>query len=170
MTELQVERIDWHLVTNRQHSHGGEVAGRVSYICTSCHTGQTEGGAWKTETRCANGVGEKHIRLNQPRQVNVFAVISPENGPRPCCKFPRIFWPNKWINLVTTWTKTVRIFTISLEHNTSATDYKVSLMASLTCGYRLLMLLSVPSGSLTSSVSLTAWTVVALGCRVKAST
>jgi len=41
---------------------------------------------------------------------------------------------------------------------------------TLTWGYRLLMLLSVPSGSLTSSVSLTAWTVVALGCLVKAST
>lgn len=30
----------------------------------------------------------------------------PENGPRPCCKLPRIFWPNKWINLVTTCTDT----------------------------------------------------------------
>lgn len=42
--------------------------------------------------------------------------------------------------------------------------------ARFTCGYRLLMLLSVPSGSLTSSVSLTACTVVALGCLVNAST
>lgn len=60
MAELQVERIDRHLVTNRQHSHGGEVAGRVSYICTSCHTGQTEGGTWRAETQCVNGVSEKY--------------------------------------------------------------------------------------------------------------
>lgn len=39
-----------------------------------------------------------------------------------------------------------------------------------TWGYRRLMLFKVPSGSLASSVSRTAWTVVARGCRVRAST
>lgn len=34
--------------------------------------------------------------------VQIKKKNSPENGPRPCCRFPRIFWPNKWINLVTT--------------------------------------------------------------------
>lgn len=41
---------------------------------------------------------------------------------------------------------------------------------SSTCGYRRLMWPRVPSGSLASSVSRTACTVVARGCRVSAST
>lgn len=42
--------------------------------------------------------------------------------------------------------------------------------SSSTCGYRRLMWPRVPSGSLASSVSRTACTVVARGCRVSAST
>lgn len=43
MAELQVERIDRHIITYRQDSHSGEVAGRVGDISTGCHTGQTHG-------------------------------------------------------------------------------------------------------------------------------
>ena len=42
MAELQVKSIDGHLITDRQHSHGGEVAGGVGDISTGCHTGQTQ--------------------------------------------------------------------------------------------------------------------------------
>lgn len=47
MAELQVESIDWHLVTHGQNSHGGEVAGRVDDIGIGGHARQTEGGSWK---------------------------------------------------------------------------------------------------------------------------
>lgn len=43
MAELQVERVDWHLITYRQDSHSGEVAGGVGDISTGCHGGQTQG-------------------------------------------------------------------------------------------------------------------------------
>lgn len=43
MAELQVEGVDWHLVAHRQHSHGGEVAGRVGDICVGRHARQIEG-------------------------------------------------------------------------------------------------------------------------------
>lgn len=39
MTQLQVECINWHLITHRQDSHSGEVAGGVGDIGTGCHTG-----------------------------------------------------------------------------------------------------------------------------------
>ena len=64
----------------------------------------------------------------------------PARGPLTCCMLPRIFCPSRWISLVTTW------------------------------GYLLLMEFSAPSGSLASSESLTAWTVVALFMWVRAST
>lgn len=43
MAELQVESIDWHLVTHGQDGHGGEVAGRVDDIGIGCHARQAEG-------------------------------------------------------------------------------------------------------------------------------
>lgn len=43
MAELQVESVDRHLITYRQDSHSGEVAGGVGDISTGCHTGQTQG-------------------------------------------------------------------------------------------------------------------------------
>lgn len=64
----------------------------------------------------------------------------PTRGPLTCCMLPRIFCPSRWISLVTTW------------------------------GYLLLMELRAPSGSLASSESRTAWTVVARFMWVRAST
>lgn len=49
MAELQVECINGHIITHRQDSHRGEVAGRVGDISTGCHRGQTQGWAWKKE-------------------------------------------------------------------------------------------------------------------------
>lgn len=67
-------------------------------------------------------------------------VQLPPRGPLTCCMFPRIFWPSRWISLVTTW------------------------------GYLLLMEFRAPLGSLASSESRTAWTVVARFMWVSAST
>lgn len=64
----------------------------------------------------------------------------PARGPLTCCMLPRIFCPSRWMSLVTTW------------------------------GYLLLMEFRAPSGSLASSESLTAWTVVARFMWVRAST
>lgn len=64
----------------------------------------------------------------------------PPRGPLTCCMFPRIFCPSRWISLVTTW------------------------------GYFLLMEFRAPLGSLASSESRTAWTVVARFMWVSAST
>lgn len=54
MAELQVERINRHLVTHRQDSHSGEVAGRVGDISSSCHSGQAQGRTWRTGSQCIN--------------------------------------------------------------------------------------------------------------------
>lgn len=67
-------------------------------------------------------------------------VQLPPRGPLTCCMFPRIFCPSRWISLVTTW------------------------------GYLLLMEFRAPLGSLASSESRTAWTVVARFMWVSAST
>ncbi len=45
MAELQIEGIDWHLITNRKHSHSGEITSWVSDIRTRRHAWQTQSGA-----------------------------------------------------------------------------------------------------------------------------
>lgn len=148
MAELQVEGVDWHLVTDGQYGHSGQVTGRVGDVRAGRYAGPAEGRTWRRTGGIRKGERSTWLYL-EGKCVYAYSTClctcvshthTPENGPRACCRFPRIFCPSRWINLVTT------------------------------CGYLLLMLLSVPSGSLTSSVSLTAWTVVALGCRVRAST
>lgn len=67
-------------------------------------------------------------------------VQLPPRGPLTCCMFPRIFCPSRWISRVTTW------------------------------GYLLLIEFRAPLGSLASSESRTAWTVVARFMWVSAST
>lgn len=42
MTELQVKGINWHFITDRKYSHGGEVARWVGDIRAGCHAGQTQ--------------------------------------------------------------------------------------------------------------------------------
>lgn len=101
MAKLQIKGVDWHFITHRQHSHSGEVASRISDISTCCHTGQTKGWTWqKGNTICKWSIGMQKIHRLMCR---LYFISSPEKGPRPCCKLPRIFWPNKWISRVTTW-------------------------------------------------------------------
>lgn len=48
MAELQVERVDRHLVAHRQDGHGGEVAGGVGDVGARRHAGQTQAGTCGT--------------------------------------------------------------------------------------------------------------------------
>lgn len=114
MAELQVESIDWHLVTHGQNSHGGEVAGRVDDIGIGRHARQTEGGSWK--------IGSDSVfTRSDGRLQSLTSAPLPEKGPRPCCRLPRIFWPNRWINRVTTWCdKEKKISTIIWAHSSQS--------------------------------------------------
>lgn len=105
VAELQVERVDRHLVAHRQDSHSGEVAGGVGDIGARRHTGQTQAGTCRTGGKAGKRRALLYLVNTHTEGGGVFMSTVPEKGPRPCCKFPRIFWPNKWISRVTTCTE-----------------------------------------------------------------
>lgn len=159
VAELQVESVDGHLVAHGQDGHGGEVAGGVGDVGVGGHAGQAEGGPWKP--RVGGALGRREGGTGRLRSAYL------RRGRGPAASSPGSSGPAGG----SAWSPpSMSRREASARRSGGRWRSRWAGRGRRTWGYCLLMFVRVPSGSFTSSVSLTAWTVVARGCLVKAST